>query len=307
MKKNVLKVLFRKKGFWYTSSFFFLFVIIAISFVCFIKNKQKNIKDSKYNITSIVQTGPEKEALKTLYLAELLGLSEDKPTNLVAFDIKKAEKKLLLCPLIKKVSVKKIYPSAVYIDYQVRHPIAWLCDYDNVAVDIDGYIFPVTPFLSPKRMPSVFLNLPEFGDGADSDERYGGSWNDPIKNRHMDVAIDILKCLDNIDIDNSFCLKSIDVSHAFFPSYGKREIVLLVEDEIHIENNNLKAICCFPKYLRLSSNNYRQQLGNYFILREKMLKDYHKQLAQEDSINDVVRFETKIIDLRIDKLAYVRE
>ena len=92
--------------------------------------------DPKYQIISIIQTGPEKEALKTVYLAELLSLSSDSFASLYDFDCKEGEKKLLLSPLISSASIKKMEPDALYIDYEVRKPIAWLSDYQNIGIDL---------------------------------------------------------------------------------------------------------------------------------------------------------------------------
>ena len=53
------------------------------------------VYDLHYQLHTVIQTGPEKEALPTLYLMELLELSMDKPQNYVTFDEKVAEKKIL--------------------------------------------------------------------------------------------------------------------------------------------------------------------------------------------------------------------
>ena len=55
----------------------------------------------------IVQTGPQREALKTTYLAELMRISADKPVTAASFDPISAQKRLLLCPLIKEAKVFK--------------------------------------------------------------------------------------------------------------------------------------------------------------------------------------------------------
>jgi len=58
-----------------------LLTTLVLSFTgrFFIQNWQAERKsDPRYHLTSIIQTGPEKEALKTVYLAELLGLSIDR-------------------------------------------------------------------------------------------------------------------------------------------------------------------------------------------------------------------------------------
>ena len=47
----------------------------------------------------------------------------DPPTQLYAFDLKKAEQKLLASPLIANAKIKRLPPSALYIDYEVRKPL----------------------------------------------------------------------------------------------------------------------------------------------------------------------------------------
>lgn len=120
--------------------------LFFIAFFAWKKHRRSLLSDEKYRIVSIVQTGPEKEALKTACLAELLGLSSDQPTQLYAFNLKKGEAKLLASPLIASARLKRLPPSTLYIDYEVRKPIAWLADYKNTAIDASGHLFPVTPF-----------------------------------------------------------------------------------------------------------------------------------------------------------------
>src|SRR5258708_979144 len=78
--------------------------------------KTRRYTSDRYKITAIVQTGPEKEALRTVYLAELLGLSVDAPKNLYSIDLKKAQMALLSSPLIAKAKVRRMPPNTLYID-----------------------------------------------------------------------------------------------------------------------------------------------------------------------------------------------
>ena len=55
----------------------------------------KRFHDEKYNIVAIVQSTSGNEAVKTVYLAELMELSVDKPVNLFQFDSDEAQKKIL--------------------------------------------------------------------------------------------------------------------------------------------------------------------------------------------------------------------
>ena len=264
--------------------------------------RQKKLSDDAYKIAAIVQTGPEKEALKTAYLAEILGLSVDKPTHLYLIDLKKAEQKLLLSPLIADAKVKRMPPNTLYIDYEVRKPIAWLSDYKNIGIDQAGYLFPMTPFFSPKNLPEIYLGLPAFNAPEDSFGRKGGVWLTPMKNRYLHLAFEVLQYLEGSSWKEGLAIKRIDVSNAFAPSLGQREIVLFTEEEVTVRQNEREIVCVFPKILRLAPKEYAQQLANFIALKRSMVEDYRRQIA---SLQQNSRFAPRIIDLRIPQLAFV--
>lgn len=266
------------------------------------KSTRSKLSDPNHKIIAIIQTGPEKEPLKTAYLAELLDLSSDRPINLYAVDLKKAQEKLLLSPLIAQADIKRLPPHSLYIDYEVRKPIARLGDYQNVAIDREGYLFPLAPFFSPKELPEIYLGLPAFGAGEDSMGRQGGLWQTPIDNRYLRLAFEILHHLQGSSWKEGLYVKRIDVSNAFASSLGQREIVLLTEEEIDLPQGGKSLHCVFPKILRLAPKEYPQQLANFFALRKTMLEDYRRQMA---AVSQSGRFATRIVDLRIPQLAFV--
>lgn len=255
------------------------------------KHRKERLQSEKYRITAIIQTGPEKEALKTAYLAELLGLSADQPTPIYALDLKQATAKLLSSPLIANAKIKREPPSTLYIDYEVRKPVAWLADYKNTAMDRSGHLFPVAPFFSPKHLPELYLGIPPFT-----------TWE--IKGPYLDLALEILQFLETAPWKEGLRVKRIDVSNAFAPSLGQREIVLFTEEELNLRTENRELVCTFPKILRLAPKDYTQQLGNFFSLRRKMMEDYQKQTA---GLKEGGRFSPRIIDLRIPQLAFVEK
>lgn len=266
------------------------------------KSTKSRLLDPNHRIVAIIQTGPEKEALKTTYLAELLDLSADQPSNLYAFNLKKAQEKLFLSPLIARAEIKRLPPNSLYIDYEVRKPVARLGDYQNIAIDKEGYLFPLAPFLSPKELPEIYLGLPAFAEGEDSMGRQGGLWQTPIDNRYLRLAFEILQYLQGSSWKEGLHVKRIDVSNAFAPSLGQREIVLLTEEEIDLPQGSKQLHCIFPKILRLAPKEYPQQLANFFALRKTMLEDYRRQMG---SISQSGRFAPRIVDLRIPQLAFV--
>lgn len=266
------------------------------------KMRKSKSQDARYNITTIVQTGPQKEALKSLYLAELLELSSDKPCNLLNFDVKAGEQKLMLSPLIKEATIKKYEPCTIYIDYKIRQPLAWLADYENTAIDNDGYIFPIYPFLTPKELPEIFLGLPPFAEQAFG--REGGRWQIALTDREAILALDILQLLRNQQICK-FKIVRLDSSNAFSPKLGKREIVVEIENELLVKKEGKETLCVFPVFLRLSVKNFRQELGNFLVLNQKMMNDYADQIKGINFDLGIVRFKAKILDFRIPGVAYI--
>lgn len=209
----------------------------------------------------IVQTGPQWEALKTTYLAELMQISADRPVTAASFDLVRAQKRLLSCPLIKEAHVKLMAPDTIYVDYTVRQPMALLYDFENIALDEEGCPFPVSPFFTPKRLPEIYLGVKNF------------YWGRPVKEKSGVLALTILQLLNRLSLE----VKRLDVSKAFEPSLGQREVVLILEER------------GFTKILRLTPKNFAQELGNYLELKSKL-----------PSV-------PQIIDLRIPQLAFMQE
>ncbi len=271
-------------------------VILFSAFFLGYRMHLRLISQDKYKINMIVQI-PVTEKLKTAYLAEIIGLSQDKPVSYFDFNERKALLKLLKSPLIKTAEIKKIKPSFVYINYTVKEPVALLCDYPNIALDKDGFIFPLFPFFPPKNLPEIYLDLPELAEKKEV-------FSQPLKYKNLNLALEILKVLQSVNLH----VKRIDTAQAFSKSYGKREIIVVLEEELMVKNKRQTAFV-FPRILRLSCEDWTKQLGNYFELRKKMNRDYLKQLQNKKNgfkINSsVVCFKPKVIDLRISKLAFI--
>ena len=203
--------------------------------------------DPKYYLSRIIQTGPQREALNTAYLAQLMHISVDTPITYGAFDINLAAERLSQSPVIKEATVKLIEPDTIYVDYTVRQPIAWLYDFTNVAIDEAGCPFPVTPFFSPKKLPELYLGIDQM------------AWNTALRGKEIDLALSILTLISKLN----FSLKRLDVSNAFASTLGRREIVMVVEEK------------GFAHYLRLSLKDYPQELGNYLELRSQLPPKSH--------------------------------
>lgn len=217
---------------------------------------------SKYQITTVIQTGAEKEALPTLYLTELLELSSDQPQNYFTFDERGAIDKLLKSPVIKSAVVKKIKPNIVYVDYEVFKPVALLGDSSNLALDEEGHVFPIHPFFSPKRLPEIYFGSEE------------------VDKEKLNIALAILSYLDRREHFQESVLRLIDVSEALHESFGKREVVITLEEKGQIW------------YLRLTPHKFPEELNNYTALKETYANGSQRK---------------KVVDLRLAKVAYVEE
>ncbi|MBS0630029.1 MAG: hypothetical protein JSS30_07415 [Verrucomicrobia bacterium] len=252
--------------------------------------------DHHVPIRAIVQTGPQKEALKTAYLAELLDLSEDRPTLSSDFDVKEAEKKLRQSPVISEACVKIQEPGILYIDYTIRQPVAFLLDYENVALDKQGYPFPVAPFFTPKKLPGIYLGMEE--------ELH---WSEPIQGEKLKLAFELLELINGPIVGELFNVKRIDVSNAFEMSYGRREIVLFTQDEIYKTIQGKEVRFVIPRVLRLPTKKYSQELANYLKFREQRLEKEKQELNISGEGQTVVLCPLVTIDLRIPQLAFIDE
>jgi hypothetical protein len=246
---------------------------------------EEKAEDKEYIINGIVQTGPEKEALKSVYLAEILGLSIDQSTNLYRFDTVEAKNKLEQSPVVKTALVEIQPPNTVYIDYTVRNPIAYLYDFENTAIDAEGFILPISPFFTPKNLPYIYL-----GDVESL------SWGAELENEGMKLSLHLLEICSKEEYRNAFDVERIDVSNAFSSSYGQRQIVIILADRLTESQNGKRRI------LRLSSRNYLNELNNYLVLRAYLIEneEFHSKEGGRDQATPM------IVDLRIPRLAFLK-
>lgn len=254
--------------------------------------RDQKLKFKQSYINTIVQTGPQKEALTTDYLAQLLGLSSDRLQKINDFDLKEGKKKLLNSPVIKEAEVRTFDLGSVYVDYSMRQPIALLYDFENRAIDEERIVFPLIPFFSPKNLPELYL---------------GVSTTHIKEDPKAALALDILKLINESSIKDQLNIRLIDVSKAFERSYGQQEIVILIEDEIISKIEQRQIHYYLPQYLRLSRKNYAQELSNYLKLREELLKKEEGRLTLPEGDQTAVRLKCKIIDLRLEQLAFINE
>ncbi|MBA3604090.1 MAG: FtsQ-type POTRA domain-containing protein [Parachlamydiaceae bacterium] len=244
--------------------------------------------NDRYNIVALCQSCSHKELLQTDFLAEILGLSFDKPTNLYRFDINAAKQKLSACPIIKSVELKKVKPSMLFLEYSLRQPIAYLVEYANTAIDSEGILIPSMPFYTPKNLYELVLGLPS-----------GLDWGMKITGNRIILMQELLEDISRQDYADGFRLTRIDVSKAYSKRCGEREIVLFFEESIEngIENKVCKNL---QLTLRLSPDNWHEQLTNYQSLRQKL----RNEARGVSEIGKPFRF---IIDMRLSQLAFIQE
>lgn len=265
------------------SSFF------ALMYYQNIREKQK--LDPTYNMVAVVQTSSDNEGLKTAYLTELLELSIDRPRNLYGFDTREAVEKLLRLSVIKEAKVRKIRPGIIHVDYVLRKPIAYVGDYTNTAIDASGTLFPFKPFYTPKKLPEIYL-------GEEEDQL--PLWGSVLSGKRKELVFDLLK-LAPLYCSESSSLCSIDVSNAFALSHGQRQIVIVLEDR-HVRVVNGQTILgIYPRIIRLRQDNYKQQLGNYLVLRSYLRE--HEQILPLPETGTIQQAKAVVIDLRLSELA----
>lgn len=204
--------------------------------------------NGNYNIRTIVQKGPVKEALKTVHLCELLQLSRDHPSNLISFDLRRGEELLLSSGVISSAHLSKKMPDCLEVDYSIREPVAFLADYSNTVLDENGVIFSLQPYLTPKILPKLYLGIQiePFVFGR-------------IKDKKMKVALKVLKLLSQFNQNKSIFLDQIDVSNITASSMGQQEIVVSFFETLGEES--------YIRYLRLSKDNYEEEFLHFLNLK----------------------------------------
>lgn len=292
--KNSKKIPLRKALLLIVLSVLLISGTSCLAWIYYSHSREKQRQDPAYQIVAVVQTSPDSEGLKTGYLTELLELSVDRPANLYAFNTREAEQKLLSIPIIKDVKIRKIRPGTIHVDYSLRKPIAYVGDYTNAAVDAAGVILPFNPFYTPKKLPIIYF-------GNDNDEGIP-QWGDVLNGRRKELAFALLALVYKYCDDYSL-LSSIDVSQAFAPSDGQRQIVLVIEDRFIRVVDGQTILCVYPRILRLREDNMSEQLGNYLILRTYLREqDRGSPLAGKGTIQQA---KAVIIDLRLSELAFL--
>lgn len=269
--------------------------VVGVGWGCYHYVREMHANNPAYRIVAIVQSSSVPEMLNTAYLAELMDLSVDAPVNLYRFSTKEALNKLLSSPLIQNAKVKKIRPGTVFIDYEMRRPIAFLSDINNAAVDSEGFVFPFKPFFTPKRLPEIVLGVKQLSDSI---------WGNKIQDERFTLACELLKYLSKHYYSTFTTITRIDVSKAYASSLGQRQIVVELDNRIEREHEGKSCLFVIPRILRLSTKDYRQGLANYLNLYRYL--EENQNLHSKDEKSTVVHLPATIIDLRLPQLAFIK-
>ncbi len=225
---------------------------------------------SEWTVRQILERG--KGELPPGFLAEALELSQDQPVPWDSFNTKEAEKKLEGYPFFKKVKVRKIEPNAVLVDYVLRIPIAKVADLVNYAIDQEGVIFPLEPYYSAKRLPSI-----RFGQKVTQKK-----------------ALEAFSLIDEIKtVETPPRIWLIDMTESESNRLGKRQIVALLEEHYAHHNSIQKQ----PLLLQLAADDPIEAVERWKRMRE-LLKN--RRIESEVVDNKVV-----VIDLRHLGKAYI--
>lgn len=267
---------------------------LGLLYYYYVKTQRAN--DPQYEIVALVQTCSHSEALKNTYLAELLDLSVDQPLNLFRLNLSDSRRKLMMCPLIKDARVKRISPGTVYVDYDLRQPIATLGEWTNTAMDDEGMVFPIKPFFTPKKLPELILGFRQIDVLP--------PWGKMIDSRRVGLAIELINVLNKSCCNAYRMVAKVDVSKAYARSYGQREIIVVFENLVEKMVDGKLVLVQRPHVLRLSTQDYLQKLANYLILAKSLQAEEIK--VPEGNTETLIKQEPTIIDLRIPHLAFIK-
>ena len=140
--------------------------------------------------------------------------------------------------------------------------MAVLGDALNLGVDEEGHVFPIEPYFLPKRLPELF-----FGE-------------EKVVKEKLEIGLAILAYLDKRAQFEDCIIQLIDVSEAIHDSFGKREVVITLEEKGQ------------TWYLRLTPHKFPEELNNFVNLKNAMLHPSKNK---------------KVVDLRLAKVGFIEE
>lgn len=213
------------------------------------------LADDRYTISFISGASATSETLDTSFLAEVMELSKDKPTNIHLFSEQRAEQLLKAVPLFQEVRVQKKMPDTLAVKYILREPLAALGSFPNTVIDKEGVPFPLKPYFSPKNLPKIYLEVKEVTLGQ------------KVTDEGLEKALFILHMLEGFEVS------LIDMRKLHDPSLGRRSITLI------FQNPDSKH------YVRLPVKEFQTALSNYLEMRGELLVQERDQEKKESVID----------------------
>lgn len=226
-------------------------------------------QDPAYTISAVVQKAMGRNVLPTAALIEMLNLSKDHPMNLYAFHVKSAAEKLVEKGIFKRINISKVIPDTLLIEYSLRDPIAYLEDYTNTALDVEGAIFPFHPYYTPKKIPSVRFGK-ELLRGAQLDEK------------ELKLMLEVFALLEAPAQNLRASLQKLDITKAINPKDPLNEIDVLM------------TYGGRERWLRLTHANMTNELADFLIFQQTLLDWEDKHPSSKT-----------VIDLRVPDVAYL--
>lgn len=190
------------------------------------------------------------DKLPGAYFVALLELQKS-PKDFARYDTKAAEKLLRANPTFEEVSVRKVRPDALCVNYSLRHPVATLGNRTNTGLDEEGVLIPLNPYFAYAPKSVIYVQ----------EEVLEGEWGKVLPPKSMEAIALVLRAW-KLQGTAGVLLKCIDISRIEHPSAGRREIILTVQ-EIGSEAE---------VSLRLSQENLCEQLAAYRVMRAQLDK-----------------------------------
>lgn len=258
-------------------------------------------KESRYRIAELVEIPEGDSALSAGVVERLLGLTQSVEYNLFAFDVHGAEKSLTAHPLIEKARIWRCPPNCLTVSYRLRAPVAQLAEWPNLALDKEGHIFPIRPYLTPKLLPKIALGLPSVSPAARILAE--GKVRGKIAGDAMRLSLEILQSVWQSPSSEGARVARLDVSRAFDTDLGQRGLELVLEDPYFVDG---KPVIC-RRVLRLTLESWRDQLTRY---RRLLLHLAGEEMRAACALCAVAKGDQapvllETIDLRLAHLAYI--
>jgi hypothetical protein len=206
---------------------------------------QKKLASTK--LTTLIQKTPTMQALSPRFFSNYLGLNpKGKNIAIKRLDIQKINKKLKAFPIFKSIHAEFTKEGELEVNYHLRSPQYTLKDFSNCGVDEEGYLFPLAPFYTPKKLTQIYLGLQDLNFS---------------KKHYVLLANQIIEFF-NLNKLDQLSIALIDLSKMNSNLKSHQEVIVTIEflDKKH--------------YLRIHPQNMDKALTRYVSLfKESSIKD----------------------------------